>query len=378
MYDPRESKIHDHVEIPNRVRALRSMLLGATLVTLLICPPAFSQINFGRVLGNVTDPSGAIVAGATVTVTNTQTNVSRTLTTDSSGAYVAAALNPGTYTVRVEAPGFKVVTHQGVVVQVGLDTRSDVQLQLGANTQSVTITEAAPLVDTTSATVGGTLTDTQINDLPLNGRNFQNLVQLRPGVVIYPGGGPWQQSSNGQRPQNTAYYVDGLMDIDYSFGWTVLNTGTPITDAGSVLPLDAIAEFNLEQNPKAEYGWLSGEVINVGIKTGTNSLHGSAYAFGRDGAWDARDFFNPKPQPMPSVSLENWGASVGGPIMKNKLFFFGAFEERRDLIANSFGEGIPETISQATSANPGGIPPTASRMRKRSSRLWVFRSAQSA
>ncbi len=356
MYDLRESKIHDHVEILNRLRALKSMLLGATLVTLLICTPAFSQINFGRVLGNVTDPSGAIVVGATVTVTNTQTNVSRTLTTDSSGAYVAAALNPGTYTVRVEAPGFKVVTHQGVVVQVGLDTRSDVQLQLGANTQSVTITEAAPLVDTTSATVGGTLTDTQINDLPLNGRNFQNLVQLRPGVVIYPGGGPWQQSSNGQRPQNTAYYVDGLMDIDYSFGWTVLNTGTPITDAGSVLPLDAISEFNLEQNPKSEYGWLSGEVINVGIKTGTNSVHGSAYAFGRDGAWDARNFFNRKPQPMPSVSLENWGASVGGPIMKNKLFFFGAFEERRDSIANSFGEGIPETISQATAANPAGDP----------------------
>lgn len=280
-----------------------------------------------------------------VTVTNAGTNVSRTLTTDSSGAFVAAALNPGTYVVRVDAQGFKVSVHQGVIVQVGIDARADVQLELGANSQSVTVTEAAPLVDTTSATVGGTLTNTQINDLPLNGRNFQNLVDLRPGVVIYPGGGPWQQSSNGQRPQNTAYFVDGLMDIDYSFGWTVMNTGTPITDAGSVLPLDAIAEFNVEQNPKSEYGWLSGEVINVGIRTGTNSVHGSAYAFGRDGSWDARNFFNQVPEPKPAVSLENWGASVGGPIVKNKLFYFAAFEERRDSLANSFSEGIPQTIS---------------------------------
>lgn len=326
---------------------------------LLVCTSAFAQINFGRILGRVTDPSGAVVAGATVTVTNAGTNVSRTLTTDSSGAFVAAALNPGTYIVRVDAQGFKVAVHQGVIVQVGIDARADVQLELGANTQSVTVTEAAPLVDTTSATVGGTLTNTQINDLPLNGRNFQNLVQLRPGVVIYPGGGPWQQSSNGQRPQNTAYFVDGLMDIDYSFGWTVMNTGTPITDAGSVLPLDAISEFNVQQNPKAEYGWLSGEVINVGIRTGTNSLHGSLYAFGRDGSWDARNFFNQLPEPKPSVSLENWGASLGGPIIKNKLFYFAAFEERRDSLANSFSEGIPQTVSQATAGNPAGNPATS-------------------
>ena len=344
----------DRVELSVWPRFASIMILSVTLATLLTCAPAFSQINFGRIFGRVTDPSGAVVTGATVTVTNTGTNVSRTLTTDSSGAYVAAALNPGTYSVRVEASGFKVAIHQGVIVQVGIDASADVQLELGASTQSVIVTEAAPLVDTTSATVGGTLTNTQINDLPLNGRNFQNLVALRPGVVIYPGGGPWQQSSNGQRPQNTAYFVDGLMDIDYSFGWTVLNTGTPITDAGSVLPLDAISEFNVEQNPKAEYGWLSGEVINVGIRTGTNGLHGSAYAFGRDGAWDARNFFNQVPQPVPSVALENWGASLGGPIIKNKLFYFVAFEERRDAIANSFAEFIPETVSQATSGNPAG------------------------
>lgn len=332
------------------------LFLAAAFGLLLICAPLPAQINFGRILGKVTDPSGAVVAGATVTVTNTGTNVSRTLTTDSSGAWVAAALNPGTYSLRVAASGFTAAVLQGVVVQVGVDARADVTLQLGANTQTVTVTEAAPLVDTTSATVGGTLTNTQINDLPLNGRNFQNLVDLRPGVVIYPGGGPWQQSSNGQRPQNTAYFVDGLMDIDYSFGWTVMNTGTPITDAGSVLPLDAISEFNVEQNPKAEYGWLSGEVINVGIRSGTNGLHGSAYAFGRDGSWDARNFFNPKPQPVPAVSLENWGGSLGGPVIKNKLFYFGAFEERRDSLANSFAMNIPETISQATGANPAGDP----------------------
>jgi hypothetical protein len=334
---------------PTRLLLSFAMAIFAVATMLLIAPSAFPQVNFGRILGTVTDPSGAAVSGATVTVTNVQTNVSRILTADSDGAYVAPALTPGLYTVRAGATGFKTAEHQGVVVEVGKDTRVDVPLQLGATTQTVTVTEAAPLVDTTNATLGGTLNNTAINDLPLNGRNFQNLITLRPGAIIQPGGGAWTQSTNGLRAGETIYYVDGLMDNDYNVGWTVVNAPTPTTEAGSVLPIDAIQEFNLQQNPKAEYGWKPGEVVNVGIKSGTNSFHGSAYAFGRDSAWDARNFFNIRPQEQLPLQLENFGATVGGPIIKDKLFFFAGYEGRRDLIGNVFSLPVPETISQTGS-----------------------------
>jgi len=350
----RKSQTRGQLEMPVRMRTARIVLLNVMLAGLFVCSPAFSQVNFGRILGNVTDPSGAAVAGATVTVTNVGTNVSRTLTADSAGAYVAAALVPGTYSVRAEAKGFKTVEHQGVPVEVGTDVRVDVALTLGATTQTVTVTESVPLVDTTNATLGGTLSNEAINDLPLNGRNFQNLITLRPGVIIQPGGGAWTQSTNGLRAGATIYYVDGLMDNDYNVGWTVVNAPTPTTEAGSVLPIDAIQEFNLEQNPKAEFGWKPGAVVNVGIKSGTNSLHGTAYAFGRDGDWDARNFFNPVGQAQLPVQLENFGATVGGPVIKDRLFFFAGYEGRRDLIGNSFGLAIPETVSQQPlPASPG-------------------------
>jgi Carboxypeptidase regulatory-like domain/TonB dependent receptor len=345
-------------EKPRRFRwdvQSRSLVTQCALVfslLLLICLPALSQINFGRILGTVTDPSGGAISGAAVTITNVQTGASQPLTTESDGGFVAPALPPGTYSVRAEARGFKAAEHQDVIVEVGKDTRVDVALQVGASTQTVTVTEAPPLVDTTGATLGGTIDNESINDLPLNGRNFQNLITLRPGVIIQPGGGAWTQSTNGLRAGATIYYVDGLMDNDYNVGWTVVNAPTPTTEAGSILPIDAIQEFNLEQNPKAEFGWKPGEVVNVGIKSGTNSLHGSAYAFGRDSAWDARNFFNPVGQTKLPLNLENFGATVGGPIFKDKLFFFLGYEGRRDLIGNSFGVAIPESISREP------LPPT--------------------
>src|ERR1700676_157377 len=350
-----------------RSRAFTKGVLSVTAGLFLVCLPVFSQVNFGRILGSVTDQSGAVIAGASITVSNTQTGLSRTLTTDSAGGYVAPSLPPGTYSIRAGASGFKTAEHQNILLEVGADVRIDLALEVGASTQTVAVTSAVPLVDATSATLGGTLSNEAINDLPLNGRNFQNLITLRPGVIIQPGGGAWTQSTNGLRAGATIYYVDGLMDNDYNVGWTVVNAPTPITEAGSVLPIDAIQEFNLEQNPKAEFGWKPGEVVNVGIKSGTNTLHGSAYAFGRDGSWDARNYFNPPPAadgscPLTScdklqTQLKQFGAAVGGPILKDKLFFFGAYEGLRSLIGNSLGtNGIPETISQVSAAKPAGDP----------------------
>ena len=184
-------------------------VLGAVVVVLLCSFSLFSQGNFGRILGTVTDQTGGVITGATVNIIDKDRGPARTLTTDDAGEYNAPTLIPGTYIVRVEANGFKRLERQNVVLEVGKDVRVDLTVQPGEQTQSVTVTEAVPLVETTNATLGGTLNNTDINDMPLNGRNYQNLLNLRPGVMIQPGGSPWTQSTNNIRPDETAWMLDG-------------------------------------------------------------------------------------------------------------------------------------------------------------------------
>src|ERR1700680_4859087 len=258
-----------------------AVVLSATLGVLLICVPLFSQGNFGTILGTITDQSGGVVAGATVTVTDTQRNTSRNLTTNDAGEYVAPTLLPGTYTVRAEDKGFKTVERQNIVLEVGREIRVDLGLQPGEQTQTLTVTESIPLVETTNATLGGTLNNTDIVDLPLNGRDYQNLMGLRPGVMLQPGGGPWTQSTNGVRPDESVWMVDGVLNANFFDARPVAGMPGPFQDSATILPIDAIQEFNLMENPKAEYGWKPGAVVNVGVKSGTKNLHGTAYAFGR-------------------------------------------------------------------------------------------------
>src|SRR3984893_3300214 len=227
------------------------VLLG----TLLLCLSAFSQGNFGRILGIVTDQSGGVISGATVIVLDTQRGVSRTLTTDEAGVYNAPTLIPGTYTVRVEAKGFKKMERQNVVLEVGKEVRVDLTVQPGEQNQTVTVTESIPLVETTNATLGGTLNNADINDLPLNGRNYQYLLSLRPGVMVQPGGGPWTQSTNNVRHDESVWMVDGVLNVSFYDARPITGASSFITDAATILPIDAIQEFNLEENPKAEYGW---------------------------------------------------------------------------------------------------------------------------
>jgi len=274
---------------------------------LLISLPLFSQANAGRILGSVTDQTGGVMAGAAVTVTDVQRGISRILTTDQAGEYAAPGLLPGTYTVRVEANGFKTSEHTGILLEVGKDIRVDLSLRPGARSDKITITGELPIVEITSATLGGTMSNQIINDLPLNGRNYQNLLPLRPGIVIYPGGGGWTQSTNGLRPDDNVYLIDGLANNEPWTGMSIVNGETLAGDASTILPLDAIHEFNTEENPRAEYGWKPGGVVNVGLKSGTNSLHGTAYVFGRDGALDARNYFNPAPAPKYPIALEQVG-----------------------------------------------------------------------
>jgi len=338
--------------LPKTVYRRRSLhALATTLGVLLFAVSLFGQGNFGRILGTVSDQTGAILPGATVTVLDTQRGTTRTMTTDASGGYNAPTLIPGTYTVRVDVKGFKRLDRPNVLVEVGKEIRIDLVPQPGDQTQTVTVTESVPLVDAASATLGGTLANSEINDMPLNGRNYQNLLALRPGVMIQPGGSPWTQSTNGVRPDETVWMVDGIINVNFHDYRPLANMPSPFTDGATILPIDAIQEFNLEENPKAEYGWKPGATVNVGIKSGTNTMHGSAYAFGRYSGWAARNLFNQAPNEKLPTELKQYGGVAGGAIIKDKLFYFGGYEALRSLVGNALGTNVPALGSLGDPSN---------------------------
>ncbi|HVI09662.1 MAG TPA: TonB-dependent receptor, partial [Candidatus Binatia bacterium] len=325
----------------NRSRRIAHVFAGC-LALAVLCLPAFAQSTAGRILGLVSDPTGAALTGATVVVTDTQRGTSRTLTTSASGEYVAADLMPGTYKIHVEAKGFKAEERPTVPVEVATDVRADFTLQAGNVSEVVTVTEEVPLVNATSATLGGTLSNAEINDLPLNGRNYENLLQLRPGVMRYPGGGFSTTSTDGLRAEDNAYFVEGLFNSEPFSGQGIINGAGIAGDSATILPIDAIQEFNVQENPPAEYGWKPGAVINVGLKSGTNTIHGSAFAFGRDGTvFDARNYFNSTTAPQTPRTLEQFGGSLGGAIIKDKAFFFGAYEGQRYDVGNTYSVTTP-------------------------------------
>jgi hypothetical protein len=306
--------------------------------------PLFSQGSAGRIVGTITDANGGSITGATVTILDVDRGTSRPLITDETGAFNAPNLLPGNYKVRAEFKGFKVIERQNIVLEVGQEIRVDLALQPGETSQTVTVTTEVPLVETTNAELGGTIQSAVINDLPLNGRNFTNLLTLRPGVTVYSGGGGWTQSSNGLRPHDNMYLVEGVNSNDPWMAQSIMNAGMAAGDAGTILPIDSIDEFKTIQNPRAEYGWKPGAVVNVGIKSGTNNFHGSGYAYGRSGAFDAVDDFVTR---VP-VGLEQYGASIGGPIVKDKLFFFGNYESQMYNIGSPFKHFVPDTSPTAT------------------------------
>lgn len=327
-------------------------VLGVMCLVLTLSVPILSQTTTGRILGGVIDQTGAAIAGATVTVTDPQRGITRTVNTDDSGEYVVSNLTPGIYTVRAAANGFKTVERPNIQVEVATDLTVDLALPTGDVKETVIVNEEVPLIDTTSSTLGGTLSNKEINDLPLNGRNYENLLQLRPGVMRYPGGGFSTTSANGLRAEDNAYLVDGLFNSEPFSGQSIINGAGIAGDSATILPVDSIQEFNLQQNPPAEYGWKPGAIINVGLKSGANSLHGTAYAFGRDTPLDARNFFNPVSQTKNPRNLEQFGSTVGGAIVKDKLFYFGGYEGQRYTVGNTGSLATWSTVPLPTPATP--------------------------
>jgi len=313
---------------------------------LLLCfvPALHAQTTTGRILGSVRDQSASSISGATVTVTDVDRGLTRTATTADTGDFTVANLPPGNYKIRVESKGFKAIERSNVLLEVNKDLRLEFELQPGSVVDTVTVTEEVPLLDVTTNTLGGTLSNKEINDLPLNGRDFQNLATLRPGVQRYPGGGFLSISSNGNRPEDNNFIVDGIDGNDPYYATTIINAegvqGTP----ASHLPIDAIQEFNAEENPPAEYGMKPGAVVNVGLKSGSNNYHGTVYYFGRDSVMDARNFFNTVPSPHKPLTMNDFGATFGAPIIKDKLFYFLAYEGVRAQVSNSGILPTPATV----------------------------------
>lgn len=352
---------------PNVTRKFHS---SAALVLLLvfIAATAFPQgSSTGRILGAVTDQTGGALAGATVSVTDTQRGTVRTLTTDQAGAYNAPELTPGTYSVKVTYPGFKATERQNIVVEVGKEYRVDLTAEPGSQSEQVTVAADLAPVETTSGVLGGTISNQLILELPVQGRNFQKLLELRPGTYLAPGSGKWSLSSNGMRREHNVYILNGMDTVEGFSSQSVVNATPIFGDATSIIPIDAIQEFNTQQVPKAEYGWKPGAVVNVGLRSGDNTLHGTAYAFGRSDSLDARNPFIQAGSPKQATEIEDFGATAGGPIKRDTLFFLLGYEGQRNTIGAPSGSltlptraslGNPgQSVLDACNALPAATPP---------------------
>jgi len=320
----------------------RALLL--CLLVLGISSQAFGQN--ATVVGTVTDPSGAAVANATITLTHTETGQAYHLTTNADGQYVAPDLPIGHYNVKVEAPGFKVAEQKNVVLQVGDRTRLDYQMALGGASETITVEANEVRVQTDSGEVSNVITDQQVSQLAVNGRSIYQLAQLTPGAssqinnyVNTPVGGDSNVEFNGMRQNHNIYLLDGGEDDDRGGAGGM-----------SIAPsTDAIAEFRaLTSNYSADYGLSSAATMTMVLKSGTSTLHASAWEFNRNDAFDARSFFNPAPDKIAKLRLNVFGFNVGGPVTFGKLynperkktFFFYNMEWRR-LIQGNINNGQP-------------------------------------
>lgn len=312
-------------------------------IILLTAFPSFAQINQGEILGTVSDTSGAVIPNAAVVITNIQTNVSTKVSTDSAGAYALPDIAPGGYSVQVSLKGFQTVVHSGVEVGVGEQVRIDVVLNPGTAVQTVTVS-GTPIIETTSNTLGGTLSVQQVTDLPLNGQDYENLVVLRPGMQRSPGGGFHSSSSNGLRLDNLNYNINGIDNNDPFYGAPVVNqtgiNGAPATE----MPIDALQQFNVEEQPQANSGYQPGAVVNLQLKSGTNKFHGDVYDFERNSYFDARNDFNVVGNPQTPVVFHQFGGTLGGPLKKDKLFFFIAYQGQRSKVGNTYTTEIPLSV----------------------------------
>jgi hypothetical protein len=340
-------KVILEVKVNHPKRALRALAVAFLFVSVLAVS-TYSQNIFGSIVGTVTDPSGAVLPGATVTATSMGTSQKRTVTSGAQGNYSILSLPRGQYTVDVDAQGFKHLSRSPIDVTVNQEARVDVQMQIGEQSQQVTVTGAPPIMQTDSASLGQVIGGNAVSSLPLNGRNVLNLVALVPGVV--PQGG----ASTNLSGQNV--FAAG----NYQIGGGASNQGSVLVDGASVNTLygnavelvmdqDSVQEFNVQtHNNTAEFGNYNGGVINMSTKSGTNQFRGSAYEYVRNTIFDANDFFaNRSGKGRQTWHQNQFGANLGGPIKRNKVFFFGAYQGYRQTNGQPISVTVP-TVAELT------------------------------
>src|SRR5579864_6780828 len=299
-----------------------------SLLVVLFALTAMAQIQNGQFAGTVTDPSGAAVSNAKITITNQATNLSITTTSNSSGAYIAKELPVGTYKITVEAQGFKTFTDNGVALNAGQIAHVDAKMTLGQAREVVEVTGQEVAVQTEDPKLSSTIQSEQINNLPVNGRNVLDLMQLAPGAVNVMGVDFENGHStvvNGVREDFNGFLINGVSNKGLSGG----NVNTPIQDT--------VEEFQqLGLNMSAQYGNSAGSTVNLVTKSGSNQFHGSGWDYLRNNAADAQDYFvnqfnffqqqSGQATVTPPLHWNQFGATLGGPIIKDKLFFFGSFQ----------------------------------------------------
>jgi len=322
-------------------------------------PLAFAQLTTADILGTVTDPTGAAVPNATIVVTNVDTRTGRTVTSNASGEYDVTLLPVGRYTVTAKAPGFKIATTADVAVEAGDHAQTDIHLVTGGANETVTVEAQTPLLQADNATVSSTVTAKAMQDLPLSQRNFVQLVGLMPGATEGPGNG----LSSGGRPDDRRNNAAGLSvnGQDESLNnWTVdgIDDNERVIGTIGIKPnVEGIQEITLETNSyAAEAGRTAGGVISIITKSGTNHFHGSAYEYFRNDIFDGRNFFQ-NTGAKPELRQNQYGASIGGPIFRNKTFFFFDWEGFRQ-VAGVTDTGTVPTLAEYDDINSlnGGTP----------------------
>ena len=328
-------------------------LFAVALLCAIVPFAAFAQSSNGSISGSVTDASGAALPGVTITAVNTGTGVARPTVSNNTGHYDISLLPPGTYSVSSELSGFAPVKYGKIVVNVGSDSTVNFKLTQGV-AETVTVTAAAPLVDTTRSEVSSVVNEKAIENLPTNGRNFIDFVLTTPGVVKDVRAG--DISFAGQRGTLNSLVIDGANNDNTFFGQSLGRTGSG--RAPYQFSQDAVKEFQVNSNAySAEYGRAGGAVINVVTKSGTNEFHGTAFDFLRDRRYNANDYINTIQTPARikgPYHFDQYGFSLGGPIVKEKHFFFTNYDAQRNSIDNPVLLGVSASAVPADAASQAG------------------------
>src|SRR5229473_3906832 len=301
-------------------------LVFAILVVLCVAVAANAQTFRGSINGTVVDPSGAVVPNAQVKATESATGIDHNTVTTSEGAFAFQDIPLGYYKVTVTATGFPTYTVDKVEVIAGTIYTLPVKLTLAQATTTVEVSAAALTLDTTTQTQNMTISSDVVQDLPLNGRDFTQLIATAPGYGGYSVGG--FGSLNRTRPNQMNWQIDGVDNNDFWHNIPAVNQGGVSGIAGIVLPIDSIDEFSAQTQSGAEAGRNAGGTVNLVTKSGGNILHGSVYYYNRNEFYSAKSPFLPSGTKTPRLRNENYGFSVGGPVIKNKTFYFASYEKQ--------------------------------------------------